>query len=146
MSAEDAGAVLKWIGPPTRDQLMRRIKAASAWSIPLGLFFVGSAFLVDSRATWTLRIGPIDVLAMFMGLSMVASGLIAKWRPHRVCFLLHSVFFGTFTLTLLPRVIAGAWGWLILILFTVWLGLFHLHQFHRFATVTVGQAPNPEPG
>jgi len=104
-----------------------------AWVLPVAiLWIIGSLPLKgDSEA----GVGPVpfDLFGLVLGLILVVSWTLAKWRPHSALFLVDSLWFAAMGVYLVLDVINGrSKGWLLLVALLFWLVATGLKHFARF--------------
>lgn len=126
LSEEAYAAVRDWIGPPTFQDLKLTLKRRLSWVIPIGLMFVLTALPVGAL--------PGDPVSLGLGLTLILTGALAKWWPHRMLFALDSLWF-SFLAANSIWILFHAWSWLRLVLLLVQLMLVQSgwREYRRFA-------------
>jgi hypothetical protein len=126
-------ALREWLGPEVllkvalRSRLMAAIPVGAFWmvtSVPLGC---EKALGVDTPT-------PVDPFGLVMGIMLFVIGFVAQSKPHRVFFLLDSIWFLALSAQITMRVIAGTDGpfWLIFAAWCVLLIVSGVQLFRRF--------------
>jgi hypothetical protein len=120
-----------WYGPLTVDDLKIALKRRLGWVIPIGILFILGA----------APIGPnqFEPVTFGLGMGLILTGTLSKLMPHRIFFLLDSLWFCTLAATSIV-ILIDDWGWLraaflALQINLAWRGF---QEFHRFA-------PEPAP-
>jgi hypothetical protein len=118
--------VRAWYGPLTVDDLKVALKRRLGWVIPIGILFVlGSAPLGNND---------FQPVSFGLGIGLVLTGTLSRLVPHRIFFLLDSLWFCTLAATSIVTLI-DTWSWLravflVLQIHLAWRGF---QEFHRFA-------------
>jgi hypothetical protein len=118
--------VKAWYGPLTLDDLTIALKRRFGWVIPIGILFIlGSAPIGQN---------PFEPVTFGLGIGLILTGTLSKLVPHRIFFLLDSLWFCTLAATSIVILIDG-WSWmravfLALQIHLAWRGF---QEFHRFA-------------
>jgi hypothetical protein len=137
LSPEVFAAVSDWIGPPTMEDLKVTLRRRFSWVLPFGALFVLSALPIGRL--------PIRPVTLGLGLGLIATGLLAKLRPHRIFFFLDSMWFA---------VLAGSTAWSLTHQWSSWrfflvvlqVSLVHSgwREYRRFAPHRMAMEPDPE--
>jgi hypothetical protein len=135
-------ALQEWLGPAILLKLALRARLMAA--IPVGAFWmVTSVPLGCEKALGVETPTPVDPFGLVMGVVLFVMGFVAQTRPHRVFFLLDSVWFMALSAWILVRIAVGTDGpfWLIFVAWCVMLVVAGVQSFRRFGTP--GRAERP---
>lgn len=118
--------VKAWYGPLTVDDLRLALKRRMAWVIPIGILFIFGSTPIANL--------PFEPVTFGLGLGLIVTGLLSRLAPHRVFFLVDSLWFCTLAATSIV-VLIDDWSWLRAFFLVVqiqlaWRGF---QEFHRFA-------------
>jgi hypothetical protein len=120
--------VKAWYGPLTVDDLKIALKRRMAWVIPIGILFIfGSAPIGNN---------PFEPVTFGLGVGLILTGMLSRLVPHRIFFLVDSLWFCTLAATSIV-ILLDDWNWmravfLVLQIHLAWRGF---QEFHRFAPV-----------
>lgn len=118
-------ALTEWVGRDTR--LRMALRQRLGYGVPLGLLVLATSIPLSGDPEAGIPAVPFDPLAATLGTLLVASALLARWRPHPVLFLVDSAWFAALAASIVVRVAFGDNPlWLILVvlqLLLVWSGL-----------------------
>ena len=125
-------AVQEWLG---YDAALRiALKYRMAWSIPIGLLFVMASIPLGRPEDPGAYI-PFNPLNLALGLSLLALVGASKLKPHRIFFLLDSIWMlvlAAQTLNGLLRGGVGKWWYFVLVLQLLFV-VGGVRQFRRFS-------------
>jgi hypothetical protein len=119
-------AVQAWFGPPTPEDLRLALKRQLALITPIGSFFV----------LMSLPLGglPFEPVLCAEGMILVFIGLLSRVSPHRVFFLIESIWFMVLAITTIGDVLKGVnkW-WLLSVLIQIAVAIHGVREYLRFA-------------
>jgi hypothetical protein len=118
--------VRAWIGPPTPADLKISLKRRFAWVLPAGFLFVVTALPIGNL--------PLEPVSLGLGLALIVTGTLAKLSPHRILFILDTLWFAGLAANSV-RLLVEDWSWWHLVLLFVQLKLVESgwREYHRFA-------------
>lgn len=130
--APDAVETLaEWIGRPVLAGIY--LKRRYSWILPIAVIWVIGAMPIKGNPNTGADAIPFDPVGLIMGLTLIVSWAVAKWRPHPVLFLVDSLWFLVMGGRLVMDVFDGrSKGWLVLVFFLFWMVLSGLKHFLRF--------------
>jgi len=137
----------EFIGPPTPEHLRLELKNRFGFAVIIGVGFIVSAFLPTRDSPWVgAGNADFDPYVLGIGVVLVIAGVLSKLVPHRIFFLVEAALFGLFAFRSVERILhGGGWAWWLYLLFTLWLVVFNLQQFRRFANMRPTPEPSPAP-
>ena len=136
VTPEALPALREWLGPLTP----RHLAAALKRRVNLTLLPLGALVLILSiplRGNPGRGIPPhaFSPLWFALGTMMISMGVLSKFKPHRVLFLLDSIWMSALAGGLGYQVLAGtrSWFWAILVFVQVFMVIDRFVQYRRFA-------------
>lgn len=133
-------ALMKWIGSLFPELLKKRLKRQYAWALPLAIGFVLLSLPLPGIPERDVQPKAFDPYGLLLGLVLAGLWVAARIKPHRVLFLLMSIWSLALSVGPLQRMLAGhSWVWaffLLFILLVAWGGYCQYRQFDpsRFAS------------
>ena len=142
-----ARALRQWLGPLTQRHLKAELKRhVSLAHLPIsGLFLYLSSPMKHSSG---LSVPSLDPVLFVLGGILILLSFVSEFRPHRILFLLNSIWMSVLGGRLGYQVLAGSRSslWSILILMQVLVVIHGLAQYRRFAPDKMGTGRNPQDG
>lgn len=134
----DATATLAdWIGKAllARFYLRRRY----AWVLPVAVIWMLGSLPLPGDTSAGVKPIPFDVIGFTLSVTLIASWALAKWRPHPVLFLVDSLWFLLLSAHLLKDVFVDGRGkgWLIFVVFALWMVVNGVKYFRRFRGTSI---------
>ncbi len=138
---EAAAAVAEWIGKAllARYYLRRRY----GWVLPVAVIWLLGSLPIPGEATRPAV--PFDPIGLGLGIVLIGSWGLAKWRPHPALFLVDSLWFLAIGAQLAWQVTHGrSKAWLVLIPLLFWAVITGCKHFVRFRGTDLSQ-PDSNP-
>jgi hypothetical protein len=126
LSPELYADIRSWIGPPTPADLKIALKRRFAWVLPAGFLFMLTALPVGNL--------PLEPVSLGLGLALIVTGMFAKLAPHRILFVLDTLWFSGLAADSV-RLLVEDWSWWRLVLLFLQLKLVESgwREYRRFA-------------
>jgi len=134
LERQDFKTLLDWLGPPTAEELSKALKKRFGPGLILGCVLLLISLPLVQNPAAGLAPFAYGLVNFALGGLMVTTWAIARFNPHRICFLLEAAWLGLVTFGPIMRIArGGSWWWLIFIAFMLLLAKVALGQYRRFA-------------
>ena len=138
LSRDDFAALLGWIGPPTHRDLVAALKKRFVWVLPIAVVFVLTAMPFSGDPAAGMDPIAFDPLWFGLGISLLAVGVVSRFVPHRIFFLVDSLWFLILVgAALYDIAFTGAsWLWFAIVPLQISLVVGGVKQYRRFHAVS----------
>lgn len=126
-------ALQEWLGPAVLLKVALRARLGAA--VPIGALWMLTSVPLGCERALGDKPMPVDWFGLVMGIMLFVFGFAAQARPHRVFFLLDSIWFVGLAAQVTVRVVTrtdSPW-WLIIAFWCLGLVLAGVQSFRRFA-------------
>ncbi|MFN7141524.1 MAG: hypothetical protein ACK4UN_19525 [Limisphaerales bacterium] len=131
LTSEGTATLADWIGKPIMAAVY--LKRRYGWILPIAVLWVLGSLPIKGNPDAGVEGVPFDPIGLILGLTLIVSWALAKWRPHPALFLVDSLWFLAMAGHLVVGVVNGRSKlWLILVALLVWMMVTGLKHFIRF--------------
>lgn len=131
LTPEGVASLAEWIGKPALAAFYLRRRYG--WVLPVAAIWIIGSLPMPASPAGGLEAKPFDLLGCGLGLTLVVSWALARWRPHPALFLVDSIWFLCLAGYLTVGVLEGrSRGWLLLVALLLGMVVTGLKHFVRF--------------
>jgi hypothetical protein len=122
----------EWFGPPTPARLRRVLKPRFSFCIAIGILYLVLSIPLSGDPVAGMDPIPFDPIGAFLGVSLLALALLAKFRPSRILLLLDAIWFLLLAVSVGFGIYSGnsPW-WLLLGAVLIWSAFDAYRDFQR---------------
>jgi len=132
----------EWLGPLTERHLKFALKRrVNLTLLPLGAFVMVLSIPLRGNVLRGTPSHPFDPVWFALGTMMISMAILSKFAPHRVLFLLDSIWMSVLAGRLGYQILAGSrsWFYAFLVIFQLLMILDSIVQYRRFAPDKMGK-------
>jgi hypothetical protein len=141
LSPAAEAALADWLGKPFLAAYY--LKRRYAWLLPWAILWMLGTLLMLLPAPEGQPQVPFDPVSFVLGITLLISCLLARWRPHPALFLVDGLWFATISLRWAGSLMfeeRSAW-WLIFVALLAWMAVTGFRHFFRFRGVKLVPQP-----
>ncbi|MEW6533764.1 MAG: hypothetical protein AB1473_23240 [Thermodesulfobacteriota bacterium] len=122
----------EWFGPPTPARLRRVLKPRFSFCIAIGILYLVLSIPLPGDPQSGMDPVPFDPIGAFLGVSLLALALLAKFRPSRTLLVLDAIWFLLLAVNVGIGIYSGnsPW-WLILGALLIWSAFEAFRDYQR---------------
>ncbi|MEW6111987.1 MAG: hypothetical protein AB1664_07645 [Thermodesulfobacteriota bacterium] len=132
LDPDQLGRLKEWFGPPTPARLQRVLKPRFSFCIAIGILYLVVSIPLPGDPVSGMDPIPFDPVGAFLGVSLLALALLAKFRPSRILLLLDAIWFLLLAVNVGIGIYSGnsPW-WLLLGAVLIWSAFEAYRDFQR---------------
>lgn len=136
-SPDDFKTLNSWIQPLTDNDLKMQLKRRFAFVLPIAVLFIVLALPMAGDPAAGVAALPFDAVSLTLGISLAAVVIASKIVPHRIFFLLDSLWFAALAGSIVFDVMTGesTWHWLFIVVIQVQVTVAGVRLYRQFANV-----------
>ncbi len=140
LTPEATKALADWIGESILAGLC--LKRRYAWVLPVAIVWLLGSLPISGNPDAGIQARGVDLPGLGMGLVLVITWALAKWRPNGILFLVDSVWFLCLSAYIGWDVVNGrSKFWLIFVAWALWMVVSGIRYFARFRNTQVTRIP-----
>ena len=135
LGKEASAEFKKWLGKPSREQLVLLLNRRYGYSFSFAVLLIVTSVIVhDQPGGGPSRIA-FNLVTLGLGFWLLITWSISKIKPHPILFLVDGLWFFALAAAQLVNVVAKTrgWWWSIWALFLIWMGIAGINRFRQFS-------------
>jgi len=132
----DVRIIDAWVGPPSFEDLKKKLGGASIFLFSLGVLCVLSALPVPADPANQISAAPLDYFGIIIGSLLIFGASLRQFKPSRYIFLSDAILFLIYAVSEFINIANGSSRWFVLFAgFLLLLCQHNLRHFFRFKTL-----------
>ena len=132
----DKRVIDAWLGPPSFEDLKKKLGGASIFLFVLGVLCVLSALPVAADPANQISATPLDYFGIIIGSLLICGSSLRQFKPSRYIFFSDAILFLIYAVSQFINIANGSSRWLVLFAgFLLLLCQHNLRNYFRFKTL-----------